>query len=181
MAGNGSLAAGTLAAALMLGTVGPALATEPPAAPPAAIPATPPAEPDPLSTWERAAYKTLTFQTAANLADVALFGAIFEAGAGTSAIFLVANTATAAMLYYPYELAWDRFGPPPSETTADTLATKAVGYQVLTGARNLALSYVFTGSLLPSAGFAAAAFAIDTAIYATNDVAWDYFRPRAER
>ena len=168
MAGSGSLAAGTLAAALMLGSVGPALAADPAAM----VPATSSAEPDPLSSWERAAYKTLTFQTVANLADVALFGAIFEAGAGTSAIFLVANTATAAMLYYPYELAWDRFGPPPSETTADTLATKAISYQVLTGARNLALSYFFTGSLLPSAGFAAAAFAID--------VAWDTFRPRPE-
>ncbi len=176
MTGTLSLAAGTFAAALTLGSAGQALATELPAT----LPATSSAEPKPLSSWERAAYKTLTFQTVANLADVALFGAIFEAGAGTSAIFLVANTATAAMLYYPYELAWDRFGPPPSQTTPDTLATKAVSYQVLTGARNLALSYVFTGSLLPSVGFAAAAFAIDTVIYATNDVAWDTFRPRPE-
>lgn len=163
-------AAGTLAAVLPVAfaVAGPALAQDADAAP------------EPLPSWERAAYKTLTFQTVANLADMALFGAIFEAGAGTSAIFLAANTTTAAMLYYPYEMAWDAFGPPPSATTAETIAAKAVGYQVLTGARNLALSYAFTGALLPSFGFAITAFAMDTAIYAGNDVAWDHFRPRPE-
>lgn len=132
----------------------------------------------PLPEWERAAYKTLTFQTAANLADAALFGVIFTTGAGTGAVFLVANTATAAALYYPYELAWDAYGPPPDAGTAQTLAAKTLGYQVLTSARNLALSYAFSGSLLPSLGFVAGAFAVDTVIYAANDLAWDAFRPR---
>lgn len=136
--------------------------------------------PPPLPSWERAAYKTLTFQTAANLADAALFAVIFGTGAGTGAVFLVANTATAAALYFPYEMAWTEFGPGPSATTAETLAVKIVGYQLLTSARNLALSYAFTGALLPSAGFAAAAFVMDSAIYAGNEVGWDAFRPRAE-
>lgn len=140
---------------------------------------TPPAGPPPLPDWERAGYKTLTFQTAANLADALLFAAISGTGAGTGAVFLVANTASAAMLYYPYELTWSGFGPAPEATDARTIAVKTVGYQVLTSARNLALSYAFTGALLPSAGFAAAAFVIDSGIYAGNEVAWDLFRPRA--
>lgn len=149
------------------------------AAPPAAAEA-PPAGPPPLPEWERAGYKTLTFQTAANLADALLFAAISGTGAGTGAVFLVANTASAAALYYPYELAWTGFGPPPAATDAGTVAVKTVGYQVLTSARNLALSYAFTGALLPSAGFAAAAFAIDSVIYAGNEVGWDMLRPRAD-
>ena len=136
-------------------------------------------ESPPLPDWERAAYKTLTFQTAANLADAMLFAAIAGTGAATGAVFLVANTVTAAALYYPYERAWDRLGPAPVDITAQTVAAKAMGYQVLTAGRNLALSYAFTGALLPSAGFVAAAFAVDGVVYVANDLAWDAFRPRA--
>lgn len=161
IAGAGLLAAGLLAFAA------PAVAEPGPAAPP------------PLPDWERAGYKTLTFQTAANLADALLFAAISGTGAGTGVVFLAANTASAALLYYPYEMAWSDFGPPPEATDAQTIAVKTVGYQVLTSVRNLALSYTFTGALLPSAGFAAAAFAMDSVIYAGNEVAWDLFRPRA--
>lgn len=135
--------------------------------------------PAPLPDWERAAYKTLSFQVAANLVDAVLFATIFGTGAGTGAAFLVANTATATALYFPYELAWDRLGPAPDATTPRTVAGKALGYQVLTAARNLALTYAFTGMLLPSAGFVAAAFAVDGAVYVANDLAWDAFRPRA--
>ncbi len=163
--------AGCLAAAVAFGDL-PAASAEAAAAD--AVIAAPPA----LSAWERAAYKTLTFQTVANLADAALFAAISGTGAGTGAVFLAANTASAAALYYPYELAWDVFGPTPDASGPRTLAAKTVGYQVLTSARNVALSYAFTGALLPSAGFAAAAFALDSAIYAGNELAWDAFRPR---
>ncbi len=132
-----------------------------------------------MADWQRAGYKTLTFQSAAALADAVLFGVIFAASVGTGAAFAVANVATATALYYPYELAWHRFGPAPAATTPETLATKAVGYQVLTSARNLGLTYAFTGALLPSAGFVAAAFAVDTALYVANDLAWDTLQPRA--
>lgn len=135
--------------------------------------------PPPLPDWERAFYKTLTFQTAANLADSVLFAVVSGTGAGTGAVFLAANTVTAAALYYPYELAWGHLGPAPADTTSAAIAGKAVGYQALTAGRNLALSYAFTGALLPSAGFVAAAFAVDGLIYVANDLAWDAFRPRA--
>lgn len=161
---RGRSRAGPAAAVLLVLAGGPALAQD-------AVP--------PLPDWERAAYKTLTFQAAANLADTMLFAVISGTGAGTGAVFLAANTATAAALYYPYELAWGRLGPAPLETTPPVIAAKAVGYQVLTAGRNLALSYAFTGALLPSAGFVAAAFAIDGVLYVANDLAWDAFRPRA--
>ena len=150
----GYLIAGLVVGSLFAAAAFPAAAEEPASAPP-------------LSDWERAAYKTLTFQTAANLADVALFAAISGTGVGAGVVFLAANTASAAVLYYPYELAWDRFGPAPSDSTPQTLAGKTIGYQMLTSARNVALSYAFTGALLPSAGFAAAAFAIDSAMSTT--------------
>lgn len=153
-----------LAAALLLAGVVPATAQDAPVAA--------------LSGWERAAYKTLTFQAVANLADAVLFATVFGAGAGVGAAFLVANTTTAAALYYPYELAWDEFGPAPAATTPQTVTAKAVGYQTLTAGRNLALSYAFSGALLPSAGFVVIAFAVDSVVYIANDVAWDAFRPR---
>lgn len=175
--GSAALRNGAAAAALLLATATPALAQD----------ATK-SEPAPLSPEERAFYKTLSFQTVANLADVALFSFIVGNGAGASALFLAANTVSAAALYYPYEVAWDVLGPPPvadgPTAAADrtkTLAIKTAGYQILTTARNVALSYAFTGAILPSIGFATAAFAMDTVIYAANDIAWDTFRPRAGR
>lgn len=170
------LAAACLAAVLLTGAPGTASATVPP-------PGSAPAVPDPavvMPVWERAAYKTLTFQTAAMLGDVVLFAVISGSGTATGVAFLAANVASATALYYPYESAWEILGPPPSETTAATRATKTLAYEVLTSARNVALSYAFTGLLLPSAGFAAAAFAMDTVLYAANDLAWDALVPRAE-
>ncbi len=168
MARGTSLYGAGLAAVLALGSAGAASAQDA-------------AGPEPLPSWERAAYKTVTFQVLDNLMDGALFAVVLGATAGTSATFIAVNAATTAMLYYPYELGWDTLGPPPSESSAETLAVKTVGYQVLTGARKVAISYALTGSLLPSVGYAAAAFAMDMAIYASNDIAWDVFRPRAER
>ena len=145
-----------------------------------AILAAPPARgEEALPEWERALYKTLTFQTAANLADVVLFGAIVGGTAATGGAFLLANTATAAAVYYPYELAWGALGPGPAATTSETLAAKTIGYQALTAGRNLVLTYAFSGALLTSAGFVVATTAVDAAIYVANELAWDELRPRA--
>lgn len=160
-----SLCGAAFAAALMLS------ATDAAGAQDAATGSAPP----PL--WERAAYKTLTFLALDNLADGVLFAAVAGAAAGTSGIFLVANAATTPLLYYPYEMAWTTLAPGSSTTSPDTLAVKTVGYQVLTGARKIALSYALTGALLPSLGFAATAFAWDALIYAANDVTWDLYQP----
>jgi len=134
--------------------------------------------PSDLSPTTRASFKTATFQTAANLSDVLVFGALVGATATTSMVFLVANTASAIVVYFPYELAWDTLGPPPETTTTQTVAAKTAGYQAITGVRNLALSYAFSGVLLSSATFMAAAIAVDAVIYVLNEYAWDIFRPR---
>jgi hypothetical protein len=132
-----------------------------------------------LSPPKRAAFKTVTFQTAANLSDTLVFGTIVGATTTTSILFLVANTASAMAVYFPYELAWDVFGPTSEVTTAKTIAVKTTAYQAITSVRNLALSYLFSGALLPSVGFVAAAIAVDAVIYVANDYAWDMFSPRA--
>jgi hypothetical protein len=141
-----------------------------------AIPET--AAPPGLPPATRASLKTVTFQTAANLSDVLVFGALVGATATTSVLFLIVNTASATAVYFPYELAWSIFGPAPAETSGRTIVVKTTGYQVITSIRNLALSYAFSGALLSSAGFMAAAIAIDSVIYAANEYAWDVFSPR---
>ncbi|MEQ8814209.1 MAG: hypothetical protein RLO51_04350 [Thalassobaculum sp.] len=74
-------------------------------------------------------------------------------------------------------MAWTTPAPGSSATSPDTLAVETVGYQPLTGARKIALSYAPTGALLPSLGFAATAFAWDAPIYAASEVAWDLYQP----
>ncbi|CAK0763128.1 DUF2061 domain-containing protein [Gammaproteobacteria bacterium] len=131
-----------------------------------------------LPSTERAVFKTASFQTAANLSDTLVFGAIIGATATTGALFLLANTASAVAVYFPYELAWDTFGPPQEATTGKTIAVKTAVYQVITGVRNLGLSYAFSGALLPSTSFVVAAMVVDAVIYVANEYAWDVLSPR---
>lgn len=133
-----------------------------------------------LSSTERATYKTITFQSAANISDTLIFGTIVGTTATTGALFFVANTASAMMLYFPYELAWDKFGPSPETTTEKTIAIKTTVYQAITAVRNLALGYVFSGALRESVGFMSATIAIDSLIYVANEYIWDIFSPRSE-
>ena len=131
-----------------------------------------------LSSTERATLKTITFQTAANLSDTLVFGAIVGANTTTSIAFLAANTVSAVAVYFPYELTWNTFGPPTETTTVETIALKTSIYQGITGVRNLALSYAFSGSLLPSASFVGAAIVVDAIIYVANEYVWDRYSPR---
>jgi len=131
-----------------------------------------------FSSATRASLKTVTFQAAANLSDTLIFSFLIGTDATTSVAFLFANTASAMAIYFPYELAWDFFGPPSKEMTTNIIAIKTGFYQTITGARNLALSYAFSGSLLPSATFVVTAIAIDSVIYATNEYVWDNISPR---
>ncbi len=128
-----------------------------------------------LSPTERATLKTITFQTAANLSDTLVFGALVGASANTSVAFLLANTASAVAVYFPYELAWSTLGPPTS--TTETIAIKTALYQAITSVRNLALGYAFSGAWLPSAAFVGAAMVVDSAIYVANEYLWDIYRP----
>jgi len=132
-----------------------------------------------LSSTTRASLKTVTFQTAANLMDTVIFGFLMGADATTSVAFLAANTASAMVAYFPYEIAWDYFGPPPEATTTKTIATKTAGYQVVTGLRNLALSYAFSGTIWSSMAFVVAVIVVDAGIYIANEYIWDWISPRA--
>ncbi|KOR30417.1 hypothetical protein TI04_05950 [Achromatium sp. WMS2] len=127
----------------------------------------------------RASLKTVTFQAAANLSDTLIFGMLTGADTHTSLAFLFANTASAMAVYFPYELAWNTFGPDPEDTNADTLMLKTGAYQAITGVRNLALSYAFSGEVLSSAAFVVGVVLVDSVIYAANEVAWDIISPRA--
>lgn len=131
-----------------------------------------------FSSVTRASLKTVTFQAAANLSDTLIFSILIGTDATTNIAFLFANTATAMAVYFPYELIWDVFGPPSRETTTGLIAIKNGFYQTITGARNLTLSYAFSGSLLPSTTFVITAIAIDSVIYATNEYIWDNISPR---
>jgi len=122
--------------------------------------------------------KTMTFQISANLADTLIFGEITGADPTTNALFLIANSSSAVAVYFPYELAWDYYGPPPKLTTVQTLTVKTTLYQLITVVRNLALSYIFSGELLSSVGFAIAAIAVDTTLYLANEHLWDFMVPR---
>jgi len=149
-------------------------------------PAQPAATPEEIATdgalpiWERTLYKTLTYQTMANLSDLALYdvllgGTAVAGGAG----FFAANAASAAALYYGYEYAWQIFGPPPGEKTNQTILQKTVLYRVLNSSRNFTLGLTFGGSTTVALAFVGANFVTDTAIFVGNEYAWDLFRPRA--
>lgn len=132
----------------------------------------------PLPSTLRASLKTIAFQTAANLSDTFIFGAITGISATTGVAFFIANYASALVAYFPYELAWDALGPSQDEITGVTYAVKATGYQAVTALRNLGLSYVFTGAV--STAFVGMVLFVDAGIYIFNEYAWDILSPRAE-
>ena len=161
-----------------------ALAAAPMAHAQQAVPGAPPT-PDALAAghalpvWERTLYKTLTYQAVANLSDLALYDVLLGGTAVAGGGFFVVNAASAAALYYGYEYAWQTFGPPPEEKTHGTIAEKTIYYRLLNSSRNFTLGYAFGGSVAVAAGFVAANFVTDTAIFVANEYAWDVFRPRA--
>ena len=132
-----------------------------------------------MPVWERTLFKTLTYQAVANLSDLALYDLLLGGTAVAGAGFFAVNAASAAALYYGYEYAWQTLGPPPEEKTHGTIAQKTVAYRVLNSARNFTLGYAFGGSIGIAAGFVAANFVTDTAIFVANEYAWDALRPAA--
>ncbi len=130
-----------------------------------------------LSTLERSAYKTLSYQAVANLSDLGLFAVILGGSAVTGSSFLVVNAVSAAGLYFPYEYAWTAYGPTTEEMTPYTLAIKTANYRILNAVRNFGVGYLFGAGAIGGATFVAANFITDTAIYLTNEAAWDAVRP----
>lgn len=130
------------------------------------------------SMWERALYKTLTYEFMANTADVlilsALTGGIGSVGVG----FMTVNVLTAATAYYSHEIAWDVFGPEAADATYLTTAAKTVTYRAVSSGRSFGLAYLFAGDAAVASAFAIAGNVADTLIYVGNELAWDTFAPR---
>ncbi len=155
------------------------LATSPAHAQQAAVPAAAEAAADTLPVWERTLYKTLTYQAAANLSDLALYDVVLGGTAAAGAGFFAVNAASAAALYFGFEYAWQTLGSSAPEMTHAAIVEKTIYYRLLNSSRNFALGYAFSGSAVVAAGFVAANVVTDTAIFVSNEYGWDAFRPIA--
>lgn len=147
----------------------------------AAVPARAQEAPVPLSVWTYSLYKTVTYELAANLADIPLYyrvlGGVAAAGAG---LFTVVNVATAAGAYYVHEVAWNIYGPPMQESTATAVEVgleKMVLYRVVSTARNVVLAYAVTGNPWATFGFVMINNVTDAVIYLGNEYAWYAYGP----
>ncbi len=161
--------------ALTVWTAAPARSQQPPADAPAAV--SEPEADDALPLWQRTLYKTLTYQTAANAADVLVFDLLVGASAATTTGFFVANAATAAAAYYGFEYAWQNLGPSLDETTEQTIVEKTILYRFIGIGRNVTLGYLYGGSVATAGAFAGLNIVYDTSIFLTNEYVWDILRP----
>lgn len=137
-----------------------------------------PAEP----LWRVALYKTFTFESAANAADIALFALFFGGGAATAAGFFAVNTASAAVLYYAHEIAWDRWGPPvETENETAVAGRKTLTHRAVSVTRNLALGGLFGGGLGQTLGFTVTGQVVDATLYFINERVWRIYGPPIAR
>lgn len=135
-----------------------------------------------ISIWRLATYKTITFEAAANTADIALFALFIGGSAATAASFFAINTATAATAYYAHEIAWSLYGPElDAESETRIALEKTVTYRLVSIARNLGLGSAFGGGFTASVAFTVAGQVVDTALYLTNETLWAQYGPRPVR
>lgn len=165
-----------LAAALLASTIVAGALSAPGRAAAQSVPGADPAAP--LPVWERTLYKTLTYQAASNLSDLALYAALLGGSAAGSAGFVAVNLASAMALYYSHDYAWETLGPAAEDKSHRTVASKTVTYRLVATAKNFALGYAFGGSAAAATAFVAAGAVADTVIFVGNEYAWDAFRPR---
>jgi uncharacterized membrane protein len=133
----------------------------------------PPPETGSEAVWWRAFYKTMTYETAANTADMLLLGALTGSVGALGGAFLAANTATAAVTYYTHEIAWTFLGPPPEDRTAMTSVSKALTYRAASTGRSYVLARFFVADPGVATAFAIIGNVSDTIIYLTNEWAWN--------
>ena len=138
------------------------------------------AETQPISVWAYALYKTITYETVANIADIPLYNTMMVGAEASAGLFTAVNVATAAMAYYIHELAWNIYGP--SEQESQSTATrvgleKLIVYRVVSTTRNLVLGYAFTGNATATLGFALINNAVDIVVYIGNEYAWYVYGP----
>ncbi|MCC7273514.1 MAG: hypothetical protein IT561_12665 [Alphaproteobacteria bacterium] len=135
-----------------------------------------------VSIWRLSLYKTIAFEAAANLGDVALFAMFFGGGPATAAGFFAINVATASVAYYAHEIAWDYYGPPVDPgNEIDVTVRKTLTYRVVSATRNVGLSALFGGGLATTIGFTIASQVMDTTFYVANELLWTRFGPPVAR
>lgn len=132
-----------------------------------------------LPPWQRALYKTITFQAVANATDVLMFDLVVGAHPVLLGGFFVANAATAAGLYYGFEYLWQQNGPTIENTTEMTLVKKSLVFQAVNSGRIFVLGYGLGATALAASTLAGAVFLTDTGVYFANEYVWDILRPIA--
>jgi uncharacterized membrane protein len=142
------------------------------------------AEPEALSVWKYSLYKTITYEVAANLADIPLYRMLIGGTLAGAGLFTAANAATATAAYYAHEVLWNRYGPSMQEGPETAMGIgiqKMITYRVVSTTRNLALIYAFTGGVLPTITFALVSNVVDASIYAANEYGWYAYGPPVEK
>lgn len=132
-----------------------------------------------LPPWQRALYKTITFQAVANATDLLLFDALIGGHALVLGGFVVANAASAAGLYYGFEYLWQQEGPTLEDTTETTILKKSLLFQTVNSGRIFLLGYGLGAGAPAAALLASSVFVTDTAVYFANEYVWDIMRPIA--
>lgn len=162
--------AGRIAVIVMLVVLAHCADAQQPAAPPDASP----------SVWVYSLYKTITYEAAANLADVPLYSTVLVGAQTGAVLFNTVNVATAAAAYFAYEVAWNLYGPQITEAPSNAVRLeieKTLLYRVVSSARNVVLAYALTGSPSITLGFLAISNAIDTVVYISNEYGWYRYGP----
>lgn len=130
-----------------------------------------------LEPWQRALYKTITFQAVANATDLLVFDALIGGHALVLGGFVVANAVTAAGLYYGFEYLWQQEGPSLAETDETTLVKKSLLFQSVNSGRIFLLGYGLGATAPAAAMVAGTVFVTDIAVYYANDYVWDIMQP----
>lgn len=169
-----------LASAVAVATLAqPALAQPALAQPTLAQSTMPPPDAEPVATsiWQYAFYKTLTYETLANTADLLILSTLTAGATALGATFLAVDMASAAATYYTHEIAWSFMGPATEDRTAFTTGAKAAGYRVVSLARGYGLAYAYVGNASIATTYTLLAGITHTALYLGNDWAWDRYAP----
>lgn len=132
------------------------------------------------SVWLYSLYKTITYETAANLSDIPLYPLLLAGAQTSTALFTTLNVASAAAAYYAYEVGWSFYGPAPAGTRDGAIHQeigKALLYRVVSTTRNLALGYALTGSGSATFAFILVNNVVDTVLYVANEYGWYRWGP----
>lgn len=133
---------------------------------------------DQLPPWQRALYKTITYQAMGNVSDLLFYQALIGGTPVMTGSFMVANAVSGFSLYYGFEHIWNNLVPPPEDRAARSLVEKTLLYRSLNTSKNFVLSYAYSGSVALASVYVASTFVSDTVIFVGNEYLWNTLRPR---